>query len=97
MEGPRHLSILRNDVPVIVGKSQEAAHISHSDEFWPVHYCSCLLGICFYTITGDYMIQIGDFGLKNSHLLGLSLSYTVANFANTACIPWMCSFGVLEK
>ena len=64
MEGSRHLSIFRNEVPVIVGESQIAVHISHSDSFWPAHNCSCLAGIHFYTPTGDYMAQVGDFSLK---------------------------------
>ena len=51
-------------MPVIVGESQEAAYISYRDWFWPVHYCGSFLGICFYTLTGDYVTQISDFGLK---------------------------------
>ena len=40
-----------------------------------------------YTLTGDYVTHIGDFGLKNSHLLGLSLSPVVANFTTLLTFP----------
>ena len=62
MEGSGYLTIFQNEVPVIVCESQIAVHISHSDWFWPVHNCSCLPGICFYT--GHYVEQVCDFGLK---------------------------------
>ena len=33
MKGQSHLNLLRDEVPVIVDQSQEAAHVSHSDWF----------------------------------------------------------------